>query len=549
MNSFRLSVKHWCLIGQFLTLFCICLFLVASCSNHLDVGSAGSPKRGTSNGRITIGTTLSPRLLDPAEAYELSALGLIYNLSDRLYTYEPGTNQLRPQLATAFPKVSQDGLSYIIPLRQGVVFHDGTAFNAEAMAFSLRRFIQNAGKPSFLLSDIVKSVKVTDEYELTIKLKKPFAAFPSLLAFPGTCAVSPKAYEIGAGKFKPNLFVGTGPYKLTQYDSNSLRLDVFDRYWDEKPANQGINVQVFTNSAILFNGFRTGEVDVAYLSLKPELIRSLEQGAKTGRWHAIQAQGNVVNYLVLNMRQKPLDNPTVRQALAAMVNRSLLNQRVFYGQAEPLYSLVPTTFDVYKPVFKTRYGDGDVAKAKQLLSAAGYSQANPLKIPIWYRAESSTGSLATELLKALAEQQMGGTLHFELNSVGAAMAFSLISKGVYPTFLLDWYPDFLDADNYVQPFLDCDKGSAAKGCEQGASQAQGSFYYSERVNQLIKQQRQEQSPQARKKILADIQDQLAQDVPYIPLWQNKDYVFAQKSITGVLINPTQALTYSKMKKY
>jgi peptide/nickel transport system substrate-binding protein len=57
-------------------------------------------------------------------------------------------------------------------------------------------------------------------------LKKPFAAFPSLLAFNGASAVSPKVYEIGAGKFKPNEFVGTGPYKLVQFSSESQRLDV-----------------------------------------------------------------------------------------------------------------------------------------------------------------------------------------------------------------------------------------------------------------------------------------------------------------------------------
>ena len=62
--------------------------------------------------------------------------------------------------------------------------------------------------------------------------------FPSLLAFPGACAVSPKAYEIGEGKFIPEQFAGTGPYKLTSFNSDSLRLEVFSDYWSEKPRNQ-----------------------------------------------------------------------------------------------------------------------------------------------------------------------------------------------------------------------------------------------------------------------------------------------------------------------
>jgi peptide/nickel transport system substrate-binding protein len=542
------SLIQWRLIGQFLSLFCVCLVLVVSCSHRPAAISPTTPTATAGSGRITIGTTLKPRLLDPAEAYEVAALGLIYNLSDRLYTYKPGTTKLTPQLATTLPKVNADGLTYTIPVRKGVVFHDGTPFNAAAMVFSLQRFIQNAGKPSFLLADVVESVKATGEYELTIKLKRPFAAFPALLAFTGTCAVSPKAYEIGVGKFKPDTFVGTGPYKLAQYGPDSLRFDVFDKYWGEKPANHGINIQVFdSNSANLYNSFRTSAVDVAYLTLDPDQIRSLAQGAKDGGYEAIVAQGNVVTYLVLNVKQKPLDNPAVRQAIAMIVNRQLLNQRVLYNQAEPLYSLVPTLFDVYKPVFK-QYGDGNVEKAKQLLSQAGYSAANPVKVQIWYPSNASARSLAAATLKAIAEQQLGGILQLEVNTVDSTTAFKQIGKGLYPTFLLDWYPDFLDADNYIEPFLACDKGSATKGCDQGGSQTQGSFYYNERVNQLIDEERKQLNPGQRQQIFAEIQTHLAEDVPYIPLWQDKDYVFAQKGITGVGISPSQDLPYSTIQK-
>ena len=229
MNWFRLS-RHrqlWSL-GKFLGLFCLCCLLIISCNNRPAPGPTASTPNVGGNGRLSIGTTLKPRTLDPADAYELADSNVIISLSDRLYTYRLGTDKLQPQLATELPKVSKDGLTYTIPLRQGVVFHDGTAFNAEAMAFSLNRFIKNGGKPSALLSDIVESVKVTGGYEITIKLKNSFAAFPSLLAFYGTCAVSPKAYEIGTGKFKPSKFVGTGPYKLAQFTPDQLiRLDVF----------------------------------------------------------------------------------------------------------------------------------------------------------------------------------------------------------------------------------------------------------------------------------------------------------------------------------
>lgn len=139
-------------------------------------------------------------------------------------------------------------------------------------------------------------------------------------------------------------------------------------------------------------------------------------------------------------------------------------------------------------------------------------------------------------------------LQFEVSPVEAATFFKDGPKGLYPAALLDWYPDFLDPDNYVQPFLGCQKGSDAKGCEDGGSQTQGSFYYSETMNKLIDGQRKEQNAAARQKIFGDIQTQVATDVPYVPLWQNKDYVFAQKGVSSVQLDPTQNLIYTTIKK-
>ncbi|HYW18753.1 MAG TPA: ABC transporter substrate-binding protein [Nodularia sp. (in: cyanobacteria)] len=545
MTWFSLTARQWRGIPQFLSLFCLCVLLVVSCAPRQQTTTL-SPSTG--DGRITVGTTLKPRTLDPADTYELASLSLVLNMSDRLYNYEPGSTEIKPQLATALPQVSADGLTYTIPVRQGVVFHDGTSFNAKAMEFSIQRFIENKGKPSFLLSNTVASVKATGEYELTIKLKKPFAAFPSLLAFSGVCAVSPTAYEIGAGKFQPNTFVGTGPYKLAQYGTDSLRLDVFDKYWGEKPANQGVNLQIQTSPVNLFNGFRTGTVDVAYLSLQPDQIRSLEAGAKKGDWRTITTQGSAVSYMVLNQNQKPLDQPEVRAAIASMIDRPLINKRVLLDQADPLYSMIPTTFNVSQPLFKDKYGDANFDQAKELLTKAGFSKENPAKVQIWYPSSSANRSLAAQTLKSLADEKMEGMLQLEISNVESATFFKDISRGIYPAALVDWYPDFLDPDNYVEPFLSCEKGSNAQGCEDGSSKNQGSFYYNEAINKLIAQQRQEQNPAARQQIFTQIQTQVANDVPYIPLWQTKDYIFAQNGVDNVQLDPTQNLIYKTIKK-
>lgn len=541
MKEFR----SWSSIGKFLGLFFLCCLLVISCNRSPAPQQTGStPSAG---GRISVGTTLKPRTLDPADNYELAGSNVNSNLGDTLYTYKLGTDELIPELATALPKVSKDGLTYTIPLRKGVIFHDGTPFNAEAMAFSLNRFIQNGGKPSALLSDVVESVKPTKADEITIKLKNAFAAFPSVLAFSGTCAVSPKAYEIGTGKFKPTQFVGTGPYKLVQFSPNLVRMDVFDKYWGKKPPNQGIDFQIFSNAANMYNSFRTGAVDIAYLTFDPEQVDSLRQQANSSGWQAIEEKSNVVTHLVLNVKQKPLDNLVIREAIADAIDRSLITERVYKKQAQPLYSMIPDTFKSYKPVFLTSYGDGNVDKAKELLTKAGYSKDNPLKLQVAYPAYSLTREQIASTLREYAAQKLEGIIQIQPQPDESATFFANMAKGIYQLMLLDWYPDFGDADNYIQPFLSCAKGNA-DGCQQGASQSQGSFYYSDRMNKLISQERQEQNPAAREKIFVQIQELIAQDVPAVPLVQNKDYAFAQKGIQNLQIDPILKLPLWQVKK-
>ena len=527
--------KQWRTLGQFLWLFCICLILVISCSRPAP-GPTSIPSAGGSD-RLSVGTTETPRTLDPADGYEEPVSNIITSMGDRLYTYKESTLELEPQLATELPKVSEDGLTYTIPVRKGVTFHDGTPFNAEAMAFSLKRFSENGGKPSALLSDIMESVAATGEYEITIKLKNAFAPFPSLLAFSGMCAVSPKAYEIGSGKFKPNEFVGTGPYKLTSFSPNLVKMDVFAQYWGKKPANQGIDFQFLSSAANLYNSFTTGAVDVAYQTLDADQIISLQQKAAANGWQVVEKPGSAISYLVLNVKQKPLDQLKVRQALAALVDRPLITERVYKNQVVPVYSIVPTSFDAHKPTFKEPYGDGNIEKVKELLGSAGFSQDKPFELEIYYASNSSEREQTVSTLREYAAQKLNGIIQIKAQPVESTTLFANISKGLYQSYLVSWLPDFADPDNYIQPFFNCTKGSVATGCEQGASQTQGFFYYSLRMNQLIQEERTEQDPAARTKVFAEIQDLLAADVPLVPLWQKKQYAFAQKPVQNVTINP------------
>ncbi|MCM1981500.1 ABC transporter substrate-binding protein [Lyngbya confervoides] len=541
---------------HFLSLFCIFLLLAVGCGRPSGPASSPSPSVLAPE-QLVIGINTSRiRTLDPADAYEIVSGNLLYNLGDRLYTYEPESGELVPQLASALPTISEDGLIYTIPLRQGVKFHDGEPFNAEAMAFSLNRFIQNTGKPSFLLSDIIfqdeatqeYGIRATGDYELTLELKQPFAAFTDLLAFSGLVAVSPKAYQeaVGANEFLPTEFVGTGPYQLDSFGNDLIRLKVFPDYWGEAPKNQGINVKLYSSSANLFNAFRTGSVDMTYQSLEPVQIEALINQAEAGDWQVTEGPGNVITYLTLNLRDEDLKKVEVRQALAAMIDRPLLEERVFRKQSAPLFSLIPTIFDVSEPVFEKT--QKSVAEVKDLLKQVGYDEQNPLTLDFWFRSNVSSNGAAASTIKAVIDRDYAPVVQVNLKSIESATAYENLDKGTYPIFMLDWYGDFYDPDNYVQPFMDCEQGNPEQGCEQGASQTQGSFFFNDRVNELIDQQRQTIDPQKRKAIFKELQEILVQEVPFIPLWQNKDYVFAQTNVQGIQLQPTQQFSFAPLKK-
>jgi peptide/nickel transport system substrate-binding protein len=532
---------------QLFILFSTCLLLIVSCGQP-QPSAESSPAASPGNGRITMGTTQKVRTLDPADAYDIFTGILLFNMGDRLYTYKPGTTELIPQLATALPQISSDGLTYKMPLRTGATLHDGTAFTAEVMKFSIDRFIKNGGQPAFLLSDVVDSVQASAAFELTIKLKYPFAAFPSLLTFWGVTPIPPQSYQTGTGKFAPTRFIGSGPYKLASLSGDAVKLDVNENYWGDKPANQGIDIQLYSSSANLYNTFKTGGLDVAYQTLDPDQIASLQRDQGSSGWQVIEAGTNVINYMTLNQKVEPTKDLNVRKAIAAMIDRNLIKDRVFQGQAEPLYSMIPTSFDVYQPVFKAAYGDGDFDKAKSFLTAAGYSESKPFNFEVWYPSASTQRAIVASTLKESVEKALPGLVTVTVNSAERATLSEGVDKGLYQTVLLNWYPDFFDPDNFIQPFLSCDDGSPQTLCKTGASQGNGSFYYSDRANKLIQQQRAETDKTSRDKIFTELQDLTEADVPYIPLWQNKDYIFAQKGIENVAIEPTQQFLLWNIKK-
>ena len=547
------------LLRRFLAWFAIALVLVtalAACTNGKAANNFN--RLGISdrtNARIVLGTTSKIRTLDPADANEFFISNVFYNTLERLYTYKEGTSEIVPQLATEMPKVSDDGLTYTVPVRTGLKFHDRTNFNAYTMKFSLERFINSKGAPASILSDVIESISVPNDAELIFQLKQPLQFFPKFLAFTGAAAISPQVYKhiknekTGQLLFLPDKLIGTGPYQVTQFvEGNYLRLDAFPDYWGKKPINKGIDIQFFSSNSNLLNAFKTGAVDVAFQTLTPTQVKNIQTNAKQNGWTIASGQGATILYMVLNTQQAPLNDVRVRQALAASIDRPLLQRRIFFNQREPLYSLIPSAFAESKPVFEQKYGEGNGKLARQLLQEAGYSDDKPAQITIWYSPKyGGNGDLIASTLRASIQKNVGKILQINTERVENAVGYAFLDKGVYPAYLLDWVPDILDPDNYIKPFLECEEAEGDR-CKKGSSQDQGSFYNNPLMNELIAKQRRERDVTKRSQILQQIQEILAQDVPFIPLWQNKEYAFARKGVVGVKIEPNQQLPYWNISK-
>ncbi len=493
--------------------------------------------KGSEEKVLVVGTTDTAATLDPADCYDYFSSNILYNTTECLVGYEPGTANLIPLLATEWTP-SADGLSYTFKIREGVKFHDGTTMDANAVKFSLDRAktIQvdgMRGQPSFLL-DPIKEITVTGDYEVKIDLNYPCAPFVSMLGYTVGAIISPTAYTTDA--WKPNEVVGTGPYKLAEFvESDHMTLVRNEDYWGEKPPADRVVIKFFSESSAMKMALEKGEIDVAYRSFAPAEEDALLANTELG---ALRGVSPGIRFMVINVTKTPFDNVHVRKAIAYSVDRAAINEQAFQGTVSPLYSMVPDGMWSYKPVYKDVYGEGaDLEKAKAELAAAGYSADKPLAIDLWY-TPSHYGPTEANLAQVLKSQlEATGVFQVNLQQSEWGRYVDDLTAGSMGLFLLGWYPDYLDPDDYITPFLSTE-----------GAKSEGSFYSDAAMNDLIAEELAETTVEDRTATIGLIQDKLAADCPYVPLFQRAQFVASQKSVQGVILEPLMILRYYILSK-
>ena len=347
--------------------------------------------------------------LDPASASRIGQMQVLSALGDPLYAIR-ADGTIEPRLATALPILSADGRRARIPLRRGVRFHDGTRFDATAMAFSLERF-KAIGTLGYQLADRVKSVRVLAPDAIELQLHRPFSPLPRLLSAAFLTPVSPTAYRTHRDKPLNERFVGTGPYRLAFYSPQQQRLTPDPGYWGPKPANTGLSLVTLSNSTALLGALRSGEVDVLLNSgLEIDHQQALRREARAGQLREASGPAFEIAMVSLLSDQPPLNDPLLRQAVARSLDRTTIQRRVSLGLHAPLRQLVPPSLPGSLPGAWPAY---DPPAARALYRRAGYCNGRRLTLPLTFRSDIPTDRLFALTWQSQLRRDLGDCVQLE----------------------------------------------------------------------------------------------------------------------------------------
>jgi len=469
---------------------------------------------------LILGTTLdvTPNL-DPGQNYLTGVLNLNNIVFDPLYEVPPGmfpNAKLAPRLAAGDPTVSADGLHWTIPLRQGVKFQDGTPFNATAVKFSFDR-LSNLKSYSAWLLESVSSIDVVDAYTVRLNLKYPNAALKGSLTMPVAGPVSPSAVQrMGLEAFQ-KVPIGTGPFRYTEWvPGDHVSMAPYTGYWNQSRVPKvNLVYKIFADSSTMKLAIQKGEIDSAWDNIRYSDYPSLLSDPNLK--HVIVAEG-YYQLLTLNMGipGSPLQDLRVRQAIAYSIDQNEISRKVYQG----IYSAANDTLFIegqYPKPSWLMYNPPNIAKAKQLLSDAGYP--NGIDVNVWFAG----GAIGAPDVEALIQEQLARSgIRAKLQSQETGTWYARFRAGQFEMAVGTMSADYLDADSTAS-FIAASTGSYAKRVHLNDTV----------LDQLVKQGVATTDPTQRAKIYGDIQDRLAALCVYVPLIHVLDLWFYRNNISGV----------------
>ncbi|KKK39831.1 ABC transporter substrate-binding protein [Mesobacillus campisalis] len=317
----------------------------------------GTPKKG---GEITIAYIADSTNYDPIQSSSGSDHPLLWPIYDTLVSFTP---ELEPQPGLAESWEFTDDKTLILHLREGVTFHDGTAFDGEAVKFNIERINSDDSKIPDLKN--IESVEVIDKKTVKLNLKVSDSSLLLALSDKGGMMVSPTAIKEYGDNFSQNP-VGAGPFKLVNHIPNGeIVYEAYEDYWEEgKPFLDKMTVKVMSDENTRINALKSGEVDFADI-ITPANVQNLKSDSNIVLKDILPVRFNMI---FLNPSMPPFDNKNVRLAVLHGINREAIVQGLNFGQGEPANTIFPKEYWAADPNMSIDY---DPEKAKQLLKDSG----------------------------------------------------------------------------------------------------------------------------------------------------------------------------------
>jgi len=496
-------------------------FLFAFCILHfaLFVSACSRPVPASEANYLIVAQRTSPNSLDPRLASDEATARIGQLVFSALLSIGDDLRP-RPQLAERLD--NPDPLHYVAHLRQDVKFHDGHELTSRDVVYTYALFLDPAYvSPYKGAFTALRAVRAVDDYTVEFELKAPFGAFPMQLV-PIPIVPDGRSTEM---KTKP---IGTGPYKFVRYAvDDQLVLAAFADYFEGAPANRGLILKVIPDDTMRGLELRKKTIDVTVNDMSPDIVHGLEE---RGDVIVERAPGVDFSYIGVNMQDPILRDRRVRYAIGYAINREAIIKYLRRDLARPAFGLVPPSGWAFEPnVFTFTH---DPARAMALLDEAGYPDPDgpngPLpRISLTLKIGTSE---ETRLQGTAIQQDLARVgIALDVRSYETATLFADLVRGDFQLSNPQWVGGaVLDPDILRRVFHSSQVPPA--GFNRGR-------YSNPEVDRLLDIAAAAVSEADRKKYYSGVQKLVAEDAPYIPIWNRVNYIMAQPTLSGLHLNP------------
>jgi len=472
-----------------------------------------------------------PESLDPLGMSSAPAATVSEHMVESLI-YLAADGSLQPALAESW-EPSEDGLSWILNLRQGVSFHDGTPFNADAVKYNLDRFLgkgqfegENAAPFAFLLGR-VESVEVVDEHAVQINLNSVFAPFVAHLSHSFIAIHSPASIEaLGAGE-PIEAPVGTGSFKFVSWDrGDNIVMEKNEDYWGGAPRLDTVTFRFVPEGSSRVIMLETGEVH-AIMAVPPTEISRLRAA---GGINVVQENSVRVIYVGFNLQSDLFEDVRVRQALNYAVDKDAINETIFGGAFLPsTAAIVPAVFG-YKEVGPYEYNP---EKAMELLAEAGYDDGFEMELyhPTGRYPQDATVIEAVQAMLA----DVGITANLTTFDWSTYLAKVIVppEEAEHDAYMIGWGTTTLDADYGLYALLH----SAEWGPKMNLS-----YYANDEVDALLAEARVTPDRGIREGLYHQALEIIWEEAPWLFLYNEGQFNAELSNVKGLIHHPLENIS-------